>query len=133
MTETDFRPVTGGCLCGAIRFAASKPPRRVTHCHCEACRKALGAVVATFATFERDAVTWQGEPVRYESSDIAWREFCPRCGTSLSFNYRPSPERMFIALGTFDDPAAFPAQFHDFHHAKLPWLQLDENLPDSPR
>ena len=132
MANLEGAPITGGCLCGAIRFEASEPPRRVTHCHCETCRKASGAVVATFATFERSAVTWQGTPGRYESSDIAWREFCPSCGTTLTYNYIHSPARVFIALGSFDDPSAFPAQFHDFHHAKVAWLHLDEELPDSP-
>ncbi len=132
MTQSETGPVTGGCLCGAIRFEADAPPRRVTHCHCQTCRKSSGAVVATFATFERSAVTWQGTPARYESSDIAWREFCPTCGTTLTYNYIHSPERIFVALGSFDDPSAYPAQFHDFHDAKVAWLEVDEDLPDSP-
>ncbi|MCG8509213.1 MAG: GFA family protein [Rhodospirillales bacterium] len=124
--------ITGGCLCGAIRFSAEGLPRRITHCHCDTCRRAVGAVVATFATFERRFVTWRGEPARYESSEKAWREFCPACGTSLSFNYRPSAARVFISVGTFDDPSVMAAGFHDFRHNKIPWLSVDEHLPYSP-
>jgi len=61
--------ITGSCLCGDVRFHASAAPRRVTHCHCGMCRRALGAVVATFAAFERRHVDWQGPLARYDSSD----------------------------------------------------------------
>ena len=124
-------PISGACLCGAIRFEASGPPRRVTHCHCSMCRKALGAVVATFATFESDAVRWLQPPARYDSSDRAWRGFCPTCGSSVCFGFKPRPERIYVALGIFDDPTAFPAGFHDYRHEKVGWLHVDEELPDA--
>lgn len=123
--------VTGGCLCGAVRFEAAGPPRRVTHCHCRSCRRAVGAVVATFATFESAKVRWHGEPARYDSSDRAWRGFCPTCGSSVCFGYKPRPERIYITLGIFDEPDAFPAGFHDHRQAKVKWLTVDEDLPDA--
>ena len=123
--------ITGGCLCGAVRFEAIVPPRRVTHCHCSMCRRALGAVLATFATFESDAVRWLGEPARYDSSDRGWRGFCATCGTSVCFGFKPRPERIYITVGIFDEPDDFPAGFHDYRHEKLRWLRADEDLPDA--
>jgi hypothetical protein len=107
--------VTGACLCGAIRFEASVPPRRVTHCHCDMCRRATGAAVGTFATFESDKVRWLREPARYDSSERGWRGFCPTCGS----------------MGIFDEPNAFAAGFHDHREEKLAWLEVDEELPDA--
>lgn len=124
--------VTGACICGKVRFEASGPPRRVTHCHCDMCRKALGAPVATFATFETGKVRWLGEPERYDSSDRAWRGFCGDCGTSVCFGYKPRPERTYVAIGMFDDAGAFPAGFHDYRLEKLDWVHVDERLPDAP-
>lgn len=121
--------ITGGCLCGNVRFRTLRPPRRVTHCHCAMCRKALGAVVATFATFESDSVEWQGPLGRYDSSERAWRGFCARCGSSLCFGYVPRPERIYVALGAFDAPDDYPAEFHDHLDAKLRWLVIDPDLP----
>lgn len=123
--------VTGCCLCGKTRFEAEGPPRRVTHCHCNNCRKAIGAVVATFATFESGKVQWSREPARYDSSERAWRGFCATCGSSVCFGYKPRPERIYITLGIFDDPAAFPAGFHDRREEKVCWLHLDPDLPDA--
>ena len=124
--------ITGACLCGAVRFEAAAAPRRVTHCHCSMCRKALGAAVGTFATFESSKVRWFGDVARYDSSDQAWRGFCARCGSSVCFGYKPRPERTYIAIGIFDDPDAYPAGFHDYRGAKIEWLHIDEHLPDAP-
>jgi hypothetical protein len=123
--------VTGRCLCGAVSFEAAVPPRRVTHCHCEMCRKAVGAVAATFATFESSKVKWSGEMARYDSSERAWRGFCPTCGSSVCFGYKPRPERIYIALGIFDNPEIYPAGFHDYRSERISWLRLDDQLPDA--
>ena len=124
--------VTGACLCGRISFEASAPPRRITHCHCDMCRRSVGAVVATFATFESDKVTWHGQLSRYDSSDRGWRGFCDKCGSSVCFGFKPRPERIYIALGIFHDPGRYPAGFHDYRSEKLGWLRMDEELPDAP-
>ncbi len=123
--------VTGSCLCGAVRFSASTEPRRVTHCHCVMCRRATGGAVATFATFASEAVEWSGPLARFHSSERGWRGFCPHCGSSLCFGYKPRPERIYITLGVFDDPDAYPAGFHDYREAGIGWLHVDEHLPDA--
>ncbi len=125
--------ITGACLCGSVRFETTVPPRRVTHCHCEMCRRALGAAVATFATFESNKVRWHSEPAHYDSSERAWRGFCFTCGSSVCFGYKPRPERIYITLGVFDNPDAVPAGFHDHRESRIEWLHVDEHLPDVPR
>ena len=123
--------VTGSCLCGAVAFESAVPPRRVTHCHCEMCRRAVGAAVATFATFESEQVQWRGDLARYDSSDVGWRGFCSTCGSSVCFGYKPRPERIYITVGILDDPNSYPAGFHDYRDARIKWLQVDEQLPDA--
>lgn len=39
MTQT----LTGGCLCGAVRYSISAPLKNVIACHCSHCRKISGA------------------------------------------------------------------------------------------
>ena len=95
------------------------------------CRRAGGAAVATFATFESSKVKWTREPNRYDSSEVGWRGFCPTCGSSVCFGYKPRPERIYIAIGIFDEPDSFPAGFHDHRDARIAWLHVDDDLPDA--
>ena len=90
-------------------------------------------VLGTFAAFDSGAVAWNREPARYDSSDRAWRGFCATCGSSVCFGYKPRPERIYVALGIFDDAEPFPAGFHDYRASKLSWLAVDEHLPDAVR
>ena len=96
------------------------------------CRRAVGGVVATFATFASDKVRWLGSVSRYDSSDRGWRGFCEHCGSSVCFGYKPRPERIYIAMGIFDEPDAFPAGFHDYRTEQISWLHIDETLPNAP-
>ncbi len=32
-------PITGGCMCGAVRYEATEPPQEVGYCHCRMCQK----------------------------------------------------------------------------------------------
>ena len=123
--------VTGACLCGAVRLEAVGPPRRVTHCHCVMCRRATGAVVGTFATWETSAVQFFGNLTRYDSSVVGWRGFCSNCGSSICFGYKPRPERIYVSVGALDTPDAFPAGFHDHRESRIAWLHLDDDLPDA--
>ena len=54
MTENHKTVLTGGCQCGAIRFAMSVPPPKVSICHCRMCQKASGAPFASFADIEHE-------------------------------------------------------------------------------
>ena len=54
MTEATKPVLTGGCQCGAVRFALSAPPAKISICHCRMCQKASGAPFASFADIEHD-------------------------------------------------------------------------------
>ena len=85
----EARKLTGGCLCGAIRYRAEGPPKRVSNCHCSMCRRANGAAFATAAAFDPAKLTFtKGAPTAYASSAKLERLFCPACGSSVGFRYR---------------------------------------------
>jgi len=71
--NADTKPVlTGGCQCGAIRFALKAVPARVSICHCRMCQKAAGAPFASFADIEHADFVWtKGKPAAFKSSSIA--------------------------------------------------------------
>ena len=84
-TAKTLPPLTGGCLCGRVRYEATPDHRDGYYCHCRMCQRWTGGL---FLSFEADAsaVTVSGDVTRYRSSAFAERSFCPRCGSHLWFN-----------------------------------------------
>ncbi len=66
--------ITGGCLCGAVRYEASGEPISVIHCHCLSCRRHTGAPVVTLAGFRRDQVEFTDLVIAKKSSPQLWKE-----------------------------------------------------------
>jgi hypothetical protein len=129
MTAAAKSVLTGGCQCGAIRVALSAAPLKVSICHCRMCQKASGAPFASFADIDRNDFAWtRGQPAAFRSSSIAERDFCPRCGTPLSFRRIDGP-RIEIMTGAFDRPdRVIPIQQFGTE-SRLGWVVAIANLP----
>jgi hypothetical protein len=126
---TNPTALTGGCLCGRVRFEARPEKREGYYCHCRMCQLAVGNTRAAFINLRKDEVTWAGAaPAFYASSKIARRGFCSNCGTPLSFEYLES-ERMDLAVGAFDDPAAIRPTLHFAVESRIESWHADDGLP----
>jgi hypothetical protein len=129
MTSATKPMLTGGCQCGAIRFAVSAPPVKVSICHCRMCQKASGAPFASFADIDRENFTWtRGEPAAFRSSSIAERDFCRDCGTPLTFRRIDGP-RIEIMTGAFDRPDRVIPTQQIGTESRLGWVVGVANLP----
>ena len=106
--------VTGGCLCGAVRFVASGSPNRVGLCHCLDCRKHHGALFFAAAMFPREAVVIEGE-----TRDYGGRCFCPVCGSSV---FSMSDEEIEVNLGSLDAPDQFTPTYESWIVRRESWL-----------
>jgi hypothetical protein len=97
-------PVTGGCLCGEVRYEAREPPFRVGYCHCRRCRKAVGNIFGTAALFRHAAFDIVvGELTWYRSSTTVGRGFCATCGSPVAAQH-DKRDYTAIWLGTLDQP-----------------------------
>ena len=114
--------VTGGCLCGAVRWHATGPPRISTLCHCEACRRAAGAPAVAWLTFAADACAFEGAPRRYRTPTRAWRPFCAPCGSPLTYRSDGRADEIDVTTGSADDPEAFPPAKDVFPEDRLSWV-----------
>ena len=123
-------PITGGCLCGAVRYKSTEPSVWTGYCHCRMCQQAYGALFGTFADFPTEAFRYtQGEPVYYQSSPWAKRGFCGSCGSPIEFRYMDSPT-LGILIGTLDHPEDFqPTSHHNGIESKVPWHVIADDLP----
>ncbi|MEM9590007.1 MAG: GFA family protein [Pseudomonadota bacterium] len=96
---TQTPPATGGCQCGAVRYAIGRLGK-ASICHCRMCQKAFGGLFAPLV--EAYDITWtRGERSIFQSSEKNWRGFCNKCGTPLTYEYDGWIE---IAIGTLDNP-----------------------------
>lgn len=120
----------GGCLCGAVRFVAKGKPLWSAHCHCESCRRATSAALATYAGYPRDQVVFtKQQPATYQSSPGVIRSFCAACGTPMSYESKRWPREVHLFLCSFDDPVSITPRGHVYVSEQLPWLKLADDLP----
>jgi len=131
-----FAPIHGGCQCGAVRYTLSAPPDEVVHCHCSMCRKAHGALFATFGIYPAEALTIdKGAQAMtgYESSPGAHRLSCPHCGAQLFNRVEKWSHQAFVCLGTLDAgalPGHDPArERHIFWESRAHWYDAGDDLP----
>ncbi|MBP1150599.1 MULTISPECIES: GFA family protein [Methylocaldum] len=127
--------ITGGCLCGTIRYEMDNPLQFARNCHCAMCRKSTGAAFATWGYVEVQNFRWvQGEEFlgHYPSSPEITRTFCEVCGSTLQFlAMRASAAAFGLALGTVDsDPGCKPMR-HVMVGSKAPWFDITDHLPQS--
>ncbi|MEM6986527.1 MAG: GFA family protein [Pseudomonadota bacterium] len=122
--------LTGGCLCGAVRFEIRGAPVWAGHCHCESCRRFTGAALTSFLGVADHALTLQqGDLTHYATDDGVARGFCADCGASLTYAAEHFPDYIQIHLGALDTPEAVEPIAHVHCSEQLPWLRVHDNLP----
>lgn len=120
----------GSCKCGAIQFQIDQEPVWTGYCHCGDCRKATGAPVSAFVIFKKEDVQWSGDARReHKPSSEVTRSFCGTCGSPISYEHTQWPDRIDLSTGLFDDVAALVPTEHIWCANKLPWLNIQDELP----
>ena len=122
--------LTGGCLCGALRYRITPPLMDAAYCHCRMCQKASGAPAMPWVSVPVGQFLYtQGTPKAYRSSDWARREFCGACGSPLVFRYDDPTKPLDVAIPSLDDPAAVVPAYHIWRQSRLPWFETTDALP----
>jgi len=125
-SQTESIAIHGGCLCKAITYSILPPskeelanpdPKLISgdgkmpgsHCHCDECRNAGGALFMTFANVPLrriKVVDSQGSSTTFRVSDAAVREHCSICGSTMWMKYTgwddPETGCIFVTVGTMD-------------------------------
>lgn len=121
---------TGGCLCGAIRYAVDAPLKELRACHCRDCQRASGAHGAVVAfVLAGNFKLLRGTPKRFakkaESGRTLIRYFCGDCGSSLYSHRETMPEVIGVRAGTLDDSTALRITGHIWTKSAPPWSYID--------
>ena len=131
MSEENF--ATGQCLCGKVKYAISAPPRVMSQCHCDDCRKSTGTGHASNAFFKESDVHIIGETSRYDSiadsGATITRYFCPTCGSLLFGALSKLKNVLAVSVGTVDDNSWFKPGAIVYNKRKPQWDFMDESIP----
>jgi hypothetical protein len=131
--------ITGGCLCGSVRYESEAEPALVAACHCPTCQKNTGSVFSVNVAVPTDAVTITGEThATYEdrsgtSGNPFYRTFCSRCGSPISGSGQAYAGLTFIKAGTLDDPSWVKPGVHMWCSAKQPWVIIEDGVTQVSR
>ncbi|MDG2523362.1 GFA family protein [Caulobacter segnis] len=132
--------ITGGCLCGGVRYEAEGPPDYTGHCYCADCRKASGGPFIPFMGFLASAVRFSGMTRQFRSPAFnggeAVRNSCPNCGGLVFGGVVGESDSHTIYAGSLDDPSLFKPQIAIFNRDRPDWAPLPpdvavfETMPD---
>ncbi len=124
--------VTGGCLCGAVRYEARAYLKEAYYCHCRMCQLSNGAPAEVAVLIEPGTLRFtKAEPTYYQSSPFGRRGFCATCGSRLIWRHVDDthPEYDNLSVGCLDAPERAVPTSHQFVESQLPWFRPDDGLP----
>lgn len=133
MSDPSFRPLTGGCGCGAVRFEITAPLVAAAYCHCTRCQRRSGTAAGASARVAPGSFSlvaghellggwWAGDGLE--------KVFCSSCGSALLGRDRESGDVRIVRLGAIDgDPGIRPST-RQFVAYAAPWEAIpDDGLP----
>ncbi len=125
-----FVPVTGGCLCQAVRYEADVNLCEAFYCHCKTCQKTTGAPIEVGVMVKPGTLKFTKEdPKFFQSSPIGKRGFCQQCGSRLTWISPDRAEWTVVWAGSLDHPERAVPTEHLCVESQLPWFEVADKLP----
>jgi hypothetical protein len=124
--------LSGGCLCGQVRYSADAEPAWVGVCHCHNCQKQAGSAFSVVVAIPKQAFSVEGTLKTYadrgDSGKPVFRRFCPDCGSPIISEVEHLPDLTIIKAGTLDDTSWLKPTMEVFCDSAEPWVQLGGNM-----
>jgi hypothetical protein len=125
---TDF-PLTGGCLCGGVRYEIDEPLVVASYCHCTRCQRRTGTAASAQGRIAPGSLRIvQGEELvrEWQPPDNGFAKcFCSACGGAL-WSRNHEGEVASVRLGTFDGDPGIRPSYRTFTAYAAAW----EPIPD---
>lgn len=123
--------MSGGCLCGGVRYQIAGECRDIINCHCENCRRTHGHIAAYTAVLRSDLVFICEHTLQWyhDESPDTFRGFCKRCGASLFWDARDGHGKMSVAAGSLDDSCNLKTIGHIYVSEAGKYYEINDALP----
>ena len=131
--------VTGGCLCGGVRFEIDGRLTQIQICHARRCQKATGSAFAPELAAKRARFRWTaGEDLisRWEAPLLREpppyrRAFCRICGSPVPVEIEGT-EFIGMLAGVLEGDLGTEAFRHIFVDQGAPWHTIGDDLEQFP-
>jgi hypothetical protein len=126
MSET----LSGGCLCGAIRYEVTQALPSIVACHCTHCQKASGSGASHNAILPTEAFQLLAGQTKCfsdtaENGNRLLRHFCGDCGSPLFSQRENAPGVVVLKVGSLDDSSAMQVVMNIWTRSARPWMHID--------
>jgi hypothetical protein len=129
------RVLSGGCLCGRVKYEIHGDLFMAAYCHCSMCRRAHGAASRPRSLVWSKDFRWirgRESVADYTSSPGVHRTFCRHCGSPMIAFADRHPTILNLPLGTLDEDPGIRPQAHWHVASKAPWFEITDDLPQYP-
>ena len=128
--------LTGGCLCGAVRFEVTERLVSAGYCHCTRCQRRTGTAASAQARILPGSLRiLAGEEVVrvFAPPDGFPKAFCSNCGSALWSQNPDDAQVASVRLGAFDGDPGIRPSYRQFVAYAAPWEPIpDDGLPRFP-
>jgi hypothetical protein len=128
--------MTGGCLCGAVRFRLSAAPVATRLCWCRTCQYIAAGNASVNVVVPTEALSIEGSTAEFQntadSGNGMRRRFCPACGVHLFSNSAGRPHLTVVRAGVFDDPGIADPTAAIWVSSAPRWACIAEDLQQFP-
>jgi hypothetical protein len=129
-------PITGGCLCRAVRYTVAADPIACRVCWCRDCQYFAAGNATVNVVFPSSTVSVTGPLRDYtsiaDSGNRMHRRFCERCGTPVTSASDARPHLTILRAGTLDDPEFVRPSLTIWTESAPTWACIDATMPCTP-
>ena len=127
-------PLTGGCLCGEIRYVVDTPVERLAACYCQDCQRMTSAGGSINALVPASAFRLIKGQTRVftkmaDSGNALHRHFCGDCGSWIYNPLGGDAGHIVLKAGTFDRHDGMTIALNLWASRRPPWALMDTALP----
>jgi hypothetical protein len=131
MSKGGHAMLSGGCLCGGVRYQLTGACRDIINCHCENCRRTHGHIAAYTSVNRPDLALINQQTLRWyhDESPDTYRGFCNHCGASLFWDARDESDKVAVSAGSLDDSGELKTIGHVYVSEAGKYYQINDELP----
>lgn len=126
-------PLTGGCLCGRVRYEVRVEPLTIVACHCTICQVRTGSAFSMSIPIPREGFgLTEGATITRDlpggSGKLLTQHFCEECLVRTHTEPHVNRALIYVRPGTLDDTKWIEPAAQIWTRSAQPWACPD-NIP----